>query len=100
MIIFLSLGLLLGILLIIGFITGVTIVAAGSFVIIIVLTFVSILIFFKVSNFMVEKIKGTVGGKNIIKQVKKFSEFDSENVIKIITIFCLIAITLIVILGA
>lgn len=93
------LGLLLGILSIIGFITGVTIVAAGSFVIIIVLTFVSILIFFKISNFIVEKFKSTTDGEAIIKQVKKFSEFDSENVIKIIAIFCLISITLIIIMG-
>lgn len=100
MIIFMSLGLLLGILAIIGFITGATIIVAGTFVISIVLTFVLVLVFFKVSNFIVEKIKSTAVGKNMAKQVKKVSEFDSENAIKIIAIICLIVITLIVILGA
>lgn len=93
------LGLLLGILLTICCIKGVAMIAAGTFVIGIVLTFVLVLIFFRVSNFIVEKIKGTTEGKKIVKQVKKFSEFDSENIIKIIAIFCLIAITLIIIMG-
>lgn len=91
---------LLGIFLIICCIKGVAMIVAGTFVIGIVLTFVLVLVFFKVSNFIVEKIKNTAAGKNMAKQVKKVSEFDSANAIKIIAIICLIVITLIVILGA